>query len=131
MNELKTTREYFEAGSLFINGKVVNIKSLVWNEHPAFKGVYLKHILKGEDTNNTLSCHLVKIDAGCEIGTHNHCGKTELHEVIFGHGKCFVGEKEIDYTTGKITVMPADINHKVTAGDEGLFLFAKFFPALV
>ncbi len=77
------------------------------------------------------NCHLVKIDAGCEIGTHNHCGKTELHEVIFGHGKCFVGEKEIDYTTGKITVMPADINHKVTAGDEGLFLFAKFFPALV
>lgn len=121
----------FNKGILHINGKCIEIEKLDWNEHPAFKGVFLKHLIKGEDTNNQLSCHLVKINANCEIGLHNHVGKTELHEVIEGNGQCSIEKETINYQSGVITFIPADVNHLVKAGNEGLFILAKFFPALL
>jgi hypothetical protein len=57
------------------NGKIVfmndeiNANDLKWNE-AAFEGVYLKHLVQGSSTNTTLSCHLVRIKAGCQIGDH-------------------------------------------------------------
>jgi hypothetical protein len=57
---------------------------LDWHPHPAFKGVALKHLAIGEATGGRFSCHLVRIEPGCAIGTHVHKGKWELHEVIAG-----------------------------------------------
>lgn len=36
----------------------------------------------------------------------------------------------IPYEPGVISVMPAGVPHEVNAGSDGLFLFAKFMPAL-
>jgi quercetin dioxygenase-like cupin family protein len=121
----------FQKGKLYMNGEFVDIENLEWNEHPAFKGVFLKHIINGKNTNNCLSCHLVKINPGCEIGIHNHAGKTELHEIISGFGHCMIEQTKLDYQKGMIGFIPADKNHSVKAGNEGLFLLAKFFPALL
>lgn len=118
------------------NGKIVyleneiQIKNLKWNK-AAFDGVYLKHLVKGESTENKFSCHLVKIEAGCEIGEHIHEGKWELHEVLDGEGTGFLDKKEMKYGLGISAVIPADIKHKVVAGKEDLYLFAKFIPALL
>ena len=38
--------------------------------------------------------------------------------------------KTIVYEPGVISIMPAKVPHEVNAGPEGLYLFAKFFPAL-
>ncbi len=122
---------FFEQGKLYLNGKCIEVSNLEWNEHPTFKGVFLKHLIKGESTGNQLSCHLVKINPGCEIGNHIHVGKTELHEVLSGSGKCWIEQTKIDYREGNIGFIPADKNHSVKAGDDGLFLLAKFFPALL
>lgn len=124
-------KNYFEEGKFYINGDCFDIESLEWNEHPVFKGVFLKHIIKGKNTDNHLSCHLVKVNPGCEIGIHNHAGKNELHEVIGGLGHCMVEETKMNYYKGVIAFIPADKDHFVKAGDEGLFLLAKFFPALL
>jgi quercetin dioxygenase-like cupin family protein len=121
----------FNEGKLYINGECIDVENLVWNEHPAFKGVFFKHVIKGESTDNRLSCHLVKINPGCEIGIHNHAGKTELHEIIGGFGHCMIEQTEIDYHKGVIAFIPADKNHSVKAENKGLFLLAKFFPALL
>jgi quercetin dioxygenase-like cupin family protein len=121
----------FDKGKLYINGESVDVEKLTWNEHSAFKGVFLKHIIKGESTDNQFSCHLVKINPGCEIGIHIHVGKNELHEIISGLGHCFIEQTEIDYHKGIIGFIPADKNHSVKAEKEGLFLLAKFFPALL
>jgi len=88
---------YFNTGKLFLHGECVDIEKLVWNEHPTFKGVFLKHLIKGESTDNRLSCHIVKINPGCEIGLHNHVGKDELHEILDGHGHCMIEEMNILY----------------------------------
>jgi quercetin dioxygenase-like cupin family protein len=121
----------FDKGILYINRTCIDVDSLLWNEHSAFKGVFLKHIIKGENTDNRLSCHLVRINPGCEIGIHTLSGKTELHEIIHGSGICTIEQSKIDYHKGVIGFIPADRNHSVKAEQEGLFLLAKFFPALL
>ena len=117
-------------------GKVVaglaakNVESLPWNNHPAFAGVALKHLITGKDTDGKFSCHIVRIDTGCEIGTHIHEGKWELHEVVKGKGYCLLENEKVDYDAGIVTAIPADLPHSVVA-EEQLYLLAKFVPALL
>lgn len=123
--------EIFEQGTVSDQANRLLINELKWNEHPVFKGVFLKHLITGSQTNGQLSSHLVKINPGCQIGTHNHIGKTETHEVVEGSGYCSVEEKEFRYLPGYVVLIPADLNHQVTADEKGLVILAKFFPALL
>ena len=102
-----------------------------WNQHPKFKGVYLKHIIKGTDTDGMLSCHMVRIDANAILEEHDHENQWELHEVIEGEGKFVLESKETPYHPGRIGIIPKGTKHKVIAGEDGLILLAKFFPALM
>jgi quercetin dioxygenase-like cupin family protein len=102
-----------------------------WNQHPKFKGVYLKHLIKGADTEGKLSCHMVRIDPDAILEEHIHENQWELHEVIAGEGKFVLDEKETPYNPGRMGMIPQGIMHKVVAGKSGLVLLAKFFPALI
>ncbi len=123
--------EKFESGMVSHIDMDIITSELAWNSHPTFRGVYLKHLITGSQTNGTLSCHLVKIEPNCSIGNHIHEGKLEVHEVIQGKGHCHIDNRETPYKTGSIALIPADTNHEVTAGEEGLFILAKFSPALL
>jgi quercetin dioxygenase-like cupin family protein len=118
------------SGKVYFVNKQAAIDTLKWHPHPAFKGVYLKHLALGKDTQNRLSCHIVKIDPNCLLDTHKHDGQIEIHEVVGGSGKFYLDGKEFEYSVGKISVIPANTVHKVVAGKDGLYLFAKFTPAL-
>lgn len=50
--------------------------------------------------------------------------------MIGGNGKCINNGCEIDYFPGVISVMPPKVHHEVHAGEDGIYLFAKFMPAL-
>lgn len=102
-----------------------------WSRHPKFKGVYLKHLVKGADTQGRLSCHIVKLDPRAVLEEHVHEDQWELHEVIEGEGAFFLQNKETPYHPGHLGVIPEGVEHKVAAGKSGLVLLAKFFPALV
>ena len=126
-------KELFEA---FNNGKLsmldgdICFDQINWSKHPTFEGVELKHIVTGKDTNGKFSYHLVRIEPGKEISNHIHETQLETHEVIFGRGLCINNGKQINYVPGVISIIPAKIPHEVKAGSEGLYLFAKFIPAL-
>lgn len=107
-----------------------NISGVEWTKHPGFRGVYLKHIIRGADTEGLFSSHLVRIDPGCCLEKHCHENQLELHEVIEGDGSCQLSEHSFEYHLGKMAVIPKGINHRVQAGGQGLILLAKFFPAL-
>lgn len=96
----------------------------------SFKGVELKHIITAKDTNGKFSYHLVRIAPDCTIGKHIHETRLETHEVIKGSGSCVNEGKVIMYEAGTISIMQAGTAHEVTAGSQGLYLFAKFMPAL-
>lgn len=127
MNEVKG--QFVEAGEIVARGEHRNVADYPWNRHPSFSGVALKHLLTGQDTDGKFSCHVVRIEAGCKIGSHLHEGKWELHEVLSGQGFCRTGSKTIAYHPGVVAAIPADEVHEVQAEAE-LYLLAKFVPPL-
>ena len=122
--------EAFDNGKLEVPGKAVAFRDLPWNKHPVFEGVELKHIVRAGDTDGAYSFHLVRIAPDCSIRDHIHDPQLETHEVIAGHGTCINGGTDIKYEPGVISIMPAKVHHEVHAGEDGLYLFAKFMPAL-
>ena len=103
---------------------------LKWNPHPTFEGVELKHLLTAADTNGQFSYHLVRIAPNKSIGEHIHETQLETHEVIAGSGVCINEGLEIPYQSGVVTILKKGTPHSVTADANGLYLFAKFIPAL-
>ncbi|NMB54462.1 MAG: cupin [Leptolinea sp.] len=120
-----------------LNGHIVTTKNewdvsdIIWNKHATNEGVFIKHLIKGEATEGKFSCHLVKVLRGCEISDHTHPNNWELHEIICGSGIGYMDGKEIQYTCGAIITIPRGKNHRIVAGDQDLYLLAKFVPALV
>lgn len=122
--------ETFDNGSLRLPESTAEFADIPWTKHPAFDGVELKHIVSAKDTAGQFSYHLVRIAPGKSIGNHIHETQLETHEVIAGSGVCINDGVNIPYEPGVISVMPAGVPHEVNAGADGLFLFAKFMPAL-
>ena len=129
--DYKPLFDRFDAGGrLFCAGTVREFAALSWADHPSFPGVALKHIVTAAQTGGGFSYHLVRVAPGKTIGLHTHDPQLETHEVIAGAGVCVCGGQRLAYTPGVIAVLPAGVAHEVTAGPEGLYLFAKFLPAL-
>jgi len=120
----------FNNGRLVVPGMETQFEQIQWSKHPTFEGVELKHIVTGKDTDGSFSYHLVRIAAGKAIGNHIHETQLETHEVIAGTGTCINDGTEINYEPGVISILPAKVPHEVLAGEDGLYLFAKFMPAL-
>lgn len=122
--------EAFNNGSLKLPAKNIYFADITWSKHPTFEGVELKHIVTANDTDGQFSYHLVRIAPDKSIKNHIHEAQLETHEVIAGSGICINGDISIPYETGTISIMPAGLPHEVHAGNDGLYLFAKFIPAL-
>lgn len=124
------TFETFTNGKLITPAATKAFSDIPWSKHPAFAGVELKHLLTAKETGGSYSYHLVWIAPNCSIGEHIHETQLETHEVIAGNGTCINEGMAIPYEPGVISVLPAGIPHEVNAGGNGLYLFAKFMPAL-
>ena len=119
----------FDDGQFVIPNCKKEFGDIPWTKHPKFEGVELKHLVTAEDTDGQFSYDLVRIAPNKRIKNHIHEKQLETHEVVGGSGTCINAGTQIQYETGIISVMPAGIEHAVNAGDDGLYLFAKFFPA--
>jgi quercetin dioxygenase-like cupin family protein len=119
------------AGRLALIDRDVAIAELAWNEHPKFRGVFLKHLIQGAAAAGQLSCHLVRVNPHCALETHIHEQQWEIHQVLAGEGDCLLKEKSITYKPGSLALIPPGARHRVAAGDQGLLLLATFSPALL
>lgn len=117
-------------GKLLLPNIELAFSKIPWSKHSAFEGVELKHIVTAKQTNGLFSFHLVRIAPNKKIGNHAHKTQLETHEIISGSGMCINGGAAIKYEAGVITILPMNVPHEVTAGESGLYLFAKFMPAL-
>jgi len=122
--------ESFNNGQLCLPTLRKSFLEIEWSKHPVFDGVELKHILTAKDTNGQFSYHLVRIAPNRSIKSHIHETQIETHEVIAGTGTCVNNGVHLEYIPGTISIYPSKVPHEVNAGEDGLFLFAKFFPAL-
>ncbi|MDE7206942.1 MAG: cupin domain-containing protein [Lachnospiraceae bacterium] len=130
MNGKNLFETFDERGKLLLPNTTVPFDVIAWVKHPSFEGVELKHLITSEKTDGQFSFHLVRIAPNKKIGSHIHEKQLETHEVISGTGVCINNGATLSYETGVISVFPAGIPHEVIAGADGLFLFAKFMPAL-
>jgi quercetin dioxygenase-like cupin family protein len=113
-----------------LNGNTMT-ETMPWNAHPKFDGVFLRHLVTGNDSGGRISLHHVRIYPGCSIGDHAHSGQVEIHDVLDGEGVCRLEEREIRYVPGVVGIMPADRVHRIDAGERGMLLLATFCPPLV
>lgn len=127
---METVFEAFNNGFFEVPGVKISFKDIPWSKHPVFEGVELKHIVTSGETGGSYSYHLVRIAPNKSIRDHIHDPQLETHEVIAGKGVCINDGQKIDYMPGVISIMPSKVHHEVHAGEEGLYLFAKFMPAL-
>ena len=129
--ESSITTAYMETETVHYCDKSENSSEFPWTDHPKFTGVYLKHLIKGTETDGLFSAHIVKIDPNCSLMEHCHEDQWELHEIVKGYGVCRLGNVGYDYHSGIMAVIPKGVSHGVRAGEDGLILLAKFFPALL
>uniref|UniRef100_N2A3E1 Cupin type-2 domain-containing protein n=1 Tax=Eubacterium plexicaudatum ASF492 TaxID=1235802 RepID=N2A3E1_9FIRM len=122
--------KFNEGGKLLLPDATITFDVIPWSKHPTFEGVELKHIITSERTDGQFSYHLVRIAPNKKIGNHIHEKQLETHEVIAGTGVCVNNGVELSYEAGIISIFPIGVPHEVIAGDDGLYLFAKFMPAL-
>ena len=122
--------ETFNAGQLVLPNHVKSFAEVDWSKHAVFEGVELKHIITAKETDGVFSFHLVRIAPNCSIGEHVHENQVETHEVIAGDGICVNFGETLPYESGTISIFQAGVKHEVRAGKDGLYLFAKFMPAL-
>jgi mannose-6-phosphate isomerase-like protein (cupin superfamily) len=120
-----------ETNTIFTREDSKEMGNIPWNKHATFPGVYLKHLVKGDQTDGRFSCHLVKVEAGCELGEHIHANNWEIHEIVSGIAAGYLEGKEMPYTPGTTAIIPAGSKHRVVAGESDLYIRAKFIPALV
>ena len=130
MDDKNLFQKFNKGGKLLLPNATVSFDSIPWSKHSAFEGVELKDIITSERTNGQFSFHLVRIAPNKKIGNHIHEKQLETHEVIAGAGVCVNNGVELPYEAGVISIFPAGVPHEVIAGDDGLYLFAKFMPAL-
>ena len=130
MNNQELFERFNEEGRLRLPGAEISFKDILWNKHPTFDGVELKHIVTAKETGGQFSYHLVRIAPGKAIGNHIHQTQLETHEVIAGTGTCVNDGTELAYAPGVVSILPKGVPHAVKAGAGGLSLFAKFIPAL-
>ncbi len=123
--------EFNNNGNLLLPHSSINFSDIPWSKHPSCEGVALKHLITSIHTNSEFSYHLVKIDPNKKINIHTHKEQLETHEVISGNGICIYDNVQIGYKPGVITILPKNTPHEVVAGVNGLYLFAKFIPALI
>lgn len=126
-----TITQVLDNGLIRLKDIILSAQTIEWNPHPSFQGVSLKHLVRAQDTEGRLSCHLVKIEPRCEIGSHVHETSLELHEVLVGDGHCWIDDNGMEYKPEVVALIPVNKVHRVKAGDDGLFIMAKFTPALL
>ncbi len=122
--------KFNKVGKLLLPDATITFDAIPWSKHPAFEGVELKAIITSERTDGQFSYHLVRIAPNKKIGNHIHGKQLETHEVISGTGVCVNDGVRLPYEAGVISIFPIGVPHEVIAGEDGLYLFAKFMPAL-
>lgn len=122
--------EQYDTGRLILPNGKKEFDQVPWSKHTIFEGVELKHIVTSKETEGRFSYHLIRIAPHCSIGKHIHENQLETHEVMEGSGECINSGVIIPYQVGTISIFPAEVEHEVKAGVQGLSFFAKFIPAL-
>ncbi len=99
-----------------------------WSAHPSFAGVELCTLVGPKASGNRIKVLLVHLAPRAEMRPHRHEREFEMHQVLDGAGELNLGGTRQYYRPGGIGLISPNVEHGVTAADEGLWLLATFVP---
>jgi quercetin dioxygenase-like cupin family protein len=101
-----------------------------WQEHPRFRGIYVKKLLTPAD-NALANVNVVRVPPGCTIGCHQHPTQVETIYVLAGQSTLTLGEVEVSFYAGHIVAVPMGMEHFLhNPGTETVELLTIFTPPL-
>ncbi len=110
--------------------RIADVASGEWQEHPRFRGIYMKGLLTSAD-NPLASVNAVRVPLGGVIGRHCHPTQVETVYVLAGHSILTLGEADLPFDAGQVVAVPAGLEHALrNEGAQTVELLTVFTPPL-
>ncbi|MDR3554109.1 MAG: cupin domain-containing protein [Syntrophobacteraceae bacterium] len=101
-----------------------------WVPHPTAEGVRIKPIITRKDDGLDVTCILVAIPAGKEVGEHVHKDQYDILYPLAGKAVMWVdGVGEFELAPGVAVRVPNGTKHKIFEVGEDLLIYDVFCPA--
>ena len=107
-------------------------EKIPWVPHPIAKGVLIKPFISEKEHRLNVTCMLVKIPAGKEVGEHIHPTQDDILYPLAGKGAMWVdGTGQFPLEPGIVVRVPKGTKHRVFGVNEELLIYDVFCPALL
>jgi quercetin dioxygenase-like cupin family protein len=108
------------------------IENLPWSPHPIVKGVQIKPLVSKKEDGLDVTCMLVKVPAGKEVGEHIHPDQDDILYAVSGKAIMWVdGTGEFPLHPGIFVRVPKGTRHRISQVEEELLVYDVFCPALL
>jgi quercetin dioxygenase-like cupin family protein len=106
--------------------------NIPWIPHPIVKGVQIKPYISQKEDGLDVTCMLVNVPAGKEVGEHIHPTQDDILYPLSGKATMWVdGTGEFTLEPGIVVRVPKGTKHKITNVIEDLLVLDVFCPALL
>ncbi len=108
------------------------MEKIPWVPHPIAEGVQIKPFISQKEHGLGVTCMLVRIPAGKEVGEHIHSNQDDILYPLTGRAKMWVeGTGEFSLEPGIVVRVPKEIKHRIFAVTQDLLIYDVFCPALL
>lgn len=108
------------------------IDRIPWTQHPNTKEVVIKPLISQIDHGLDVTCMLVRVPVGIEVGEHIHSNQDDILYPLTGKGTMWVeGIGEFELFSGIVVRVPKGTKHKILNVTEELLIYDVFCPALM
>jgi mannose-6-phosphate isomerase-like protein (cupin superfamily) len=108
------------------------MENIPWIPHPTAEGVQIKPFISLKEHGLGVTCLLVRIPAGKEIGEHVHANQDDILYPLTGKARMWVeGTGEFPLEPGIVVRVPKGTKHKIFGATQEVLFYGVFCPALL
>jgi len=108
------------------------MEKIPWGPHSIAEGVHIKPLISKKEHGLDVTCMLVRIPAGKEVGEHIHPTQDDILYPLADKGAMWVdGTGQFPLEPGIVVRVPKGTKHRVFGVNEELLIYDVFCPALL
>lgn len=110
-----------------------NAENLLWENHPAIKGVSIKKIVTTEQFGkDSPSIVMVKIPVGVEVPEHLHEESEDILFILAGEATMWIeGIGNVKLQKNVVVRVPRNTKHRIFDVTDGLLVYDVFSPGIM
>lgn len=106
------------------------MEKIPWIPHPTAEGVQIKPFISQKEHGLGVTCLLVRVPVGKEIGEHTHATQDDILYPLAGKARMWVdGTGEFSLEPGIVVRVPKGTKHKIFGATQELLFYGVFCPA--